>query len=68
MRKKPAFQDPHSLVESRDGDLEAAIGRQVRALRKKLDMRVTELAKLAQGAGVLRRQRGRVQPVELTAK
>ena len=47
MKKKPAFQDPHSLVENRDGDLEAAIGRQVRALRKKLDMRVTELAKLA---------------------
>ncbi len=47
MKKKPAFQDPHSLVENREGDLEAAIGRQVRALRKKLDMRVTELAKLA---------------------
>lgn len=47
MKKEPAFQDPHSLVENREGDLEAAIGRQVRALRKKLDMRVTELAKLA---------------------
>ena len=47
MKKKPTLQDPHSLVERRDGDLEAAIGRQVRALRKKLDMRVTELAKLA---------------------
>ena len=47
MKKPPAFQDPHSLVESRHGDLEAAIGRQVRSLRKKLDMRVTELAKLA---------------------
>ena len=47
MKKKSNFQDPHSLVENRDGDLEAAIGRQVRALRKKLDMRVTELAKLA---------------------
>ena len=47
MKKKSPFQDPHSLVENRDGDLEAAIGRQVRALRKKLDMRVTELAKLA---------------------
>jgi transcriptional regulator with XRE-family HTH domain len=47
MKKISAFQDPHSLVENRDGDLEAAIGRQVRALRKKLDMRVTELAKLA---------------------
>ena len=47
MKKPPAFQDPHSLVESREGDLEAAIGRQVRSLRKKLDMRVSELAKLA---------------------
>ncbi len=47
MKKQPAFQDPHSLVENREGDLEAAIGRQVRSLRKKLDMRVTELAKLA---------------------
>ena len=47
MKKKSTLQDPHSLVESRDGDLEAAIGRQVRSLRKKLDMRVTELAKLA---------------------
>ena len=47
MKKKSPFQDPHSLVENRDGDLEAAIGRQVRALRKKLDMRVSELAKLA---------------------
>jgi len=47
MKKRPRFQDPHSLVASREGDLEAAIGRQVRSLRKKLDMRVTELAKLA---------------------
>ncbi len=47
MAAKRALQDPHSLVESREGDLEAAIGRQVRSLRKKLDMRVTELAGLA---------------------
>ena len=47
MKKQSTFQDPHSLVENREGDLEAAIGRQVRSLRKKLDMRVTELAKLA---------------------
>lgn len=47
MKKHAQFQDPHSMIENRDGDLEAAIGRQVRALRKKLDMRVTELAKLA---------------------
>jgi len=44
---KAALQDPHSLVEDREGDLEAAIGRQVRRLRKRLDMRVTELAGLA---------------------
>ena len=53
MKKKSLLQDPHSLVESRDGDLEAAIGRQVRALRKKLDMRVTELATLAALSGAL---------------
>jgi transcriptional regulator with XRE-family HTH domain len=47
MVAKDALQDPHSLVEDRDGDLEAAIGRQVRRLRKRLDMRVTELAGLA---------------------
>ncbi len=41
------FQDPHSLVGSRQNDLEAAIGLQVRALRKKLGMTVTELASLA---------------------
>ena len=47
MTPKAALQDPHSLVEDREGDLEAAIGRQVRRLRKRLDMRVTELAGLA---------------------
>ena len=47
MAAKRALQDPHSLVARREGDLEAAIGRQVRSLRKKLDMRVTELASLA---------------------
>ena len=47
MTAKRALQDPHSLVESREGDLEAAIGRQVRSLRKKLDIRVAELAGLA---------------------
>ena len=47
MAAKRALQDPHSLVARREGDLEAAIGRQVRSLRKKLDMRVTELANLA---------------------
>ena len=47
MTAKGALQDPHSLVEDRDGDLESAIGRQVRRLRKRLDMRVTEVAGLA---------------------
>jgi transcriptional regulator with XRE-family HTH domain len=41
------MQDPHSLADSRAHSLEAAIGRQVRALRRKLDMTVTELAGLA---------------------
>ncbi len=44
MTKDRSFQDPHSLVGSRRNDLEAAIGLQVRALRKKLGMTVTELA------------------------
>jgi transcriptional regulator with XRE-family HTH domain len=41
------FQDPHSLAGDRDNDLEAAIGRKVRELRKRLDITVTELAGLA---------------------
>ena len=44
MTAKSHMQDPHSLAGSRGNDLEAAIGRQVRALRKKHDMTVTELA------------------------
>ena len=44
MTKDGDFQDPHSLVGRRQNDLEAAIGLQVRALRKKLGMTVTELA------------------------
>jgi len=47
MTAKPELQDPHSLADSRYNDLESAIGRQVRALRKKLDMTVTELAGVA---------------------
>ena len=43
MTKDGDFQDPHSLVGRRQNDLEAAIGLQVRALRKKLGMTVTEL-------------------------
>ena len=44
MTAKSHMQDPHSLAGARGNDLEAAIGRQVRALRKKHDMTVTELA------------------------
>ncbi|MFQ5783483.1 MAG: helix-turn-helix domain-containing protein [Alphaproteobacteria bacterium] len=47
MAEKPKLQDPHSLVGRRNNDLEGAIGRQVRSLRKKLDMTVTEFAGLA---------------------
>ena len=43
----PAFQDPHGLVGSKDGSLETAIGREVREFRKRLEMTVAELAKLA---------------------
>ena len=50
----PAFQDPHGLVGARDGSLETAIGREVREFRKRLDMTVAELAKLADlSAGML---------------
>lgn len=44
MTAKSHMQDPHSLAGARGNDLEAAIGRQVRALRKRHDMTVTELA------------------------
>jgi len=42
-----AGQDPHALAGTRDASLEAAIGREVRAFRRQLDMTVTELAKAA---------------------
>ena len=38
------FQDPHALGGARDNTLEVAIGREVRAFRRKLDMTVAELA------------------------
>lgn len=41
-----AFQDPHRIA-ARDHTLESAIGRQVRTLRRKLDMTVTDLANQA---------------------
>lgn len=41
------FQDPHALDGARENTLEVAIGREVRAFRKKLDMTVAELASAA---------------------
>jgi DNA-binding XRE family transcriptional regulator len=50
----PAFQDPHALVGTTSPRLEVAIGREVRAFRRKLDMTVADLAKLADlSAGML---------------
>ncbi|HUL08412.1 MAG TPA: XRE family transcriptional regulator [Candidatus Acidoferrum sp.] len=50
----PAFQDPHGLVGATHAQLEIAIGREVREFRKKLDMTVADLAKLADlSAGML---------------
>jgi transcriptional regulator with XRE-family HTH domain len=37
-------QDPHALSGARDNVLEVAIGREVRAFRNKLDIKVTDLA------------------------
>jgi len=50
----PKFQDPHGLVDATRARLEVAIGREVREFRKKLDMTVADLAKLADlSAGML---------------
>src|SRR6185312_17011074 len=44
----------HGLVGSKDGSLETAIGREVREFRKRQEMTVAELAKLAElSAGML---------------
>ena len=52
--ERAAFQDPHGLAGRRDGQLEEAIGREVRDFRRKLDMTVAELARLANlSAGML---------------
>lgn len=45
--KDQDFQDAHSLRGARDNRLERSIGHQVRGFRKKLDMTVAELARLA---------------------
>jgi transcriptional regulator with XRE-family HTH domain len=48
------FQDPHGLIDDRHGRLEGAIGREVRDFRRKLNMTVAELAKMAElSAGML---------------
>src|SRR5262249_37630519 len=53
-QQSPQFQDPHGLVGSKGGSLEVAIGHEVREFRKKLDMTVAELAKVAKlSAGML---------------
>jgi transcriptional regulator with XRE-family HTH domain len=41
------MQDPHGLAGKRDGNLETAIGREVRTFRRQLDMTVAELARQA---------------------
>ena len=49
-RQQPAqefSQDPHALGGGRDSSLELSIGREVRNFRKKINMTVAELAKLA---------------------
>ncbi len=52
--KEFELQDPHSLAGKREGNLEVAIGREVREFRRKLDMTVAELARLAgMSAGML---------------
>lgn len=43
-RLKPLKQDPHALRDSQENVLEVAIGREVRAFRKKLGITVADLA------------------------
>jgi transcriptional regulator with XRE-family HTH domain len=45
--KASDMQDPHGLAGKRDGNLETAIGREVRTFRRQLDMTVAELARQA---------------------
>ena len=45
--KRQLDQDPHALEGARDNGLEVAIGREVRAFRRQLEMTVVELAKAA---------------------
>ncbi len=46
-RDTASYQDPHALQGAKDNRLEVAIGREVRAFRKLLDMTVIDLAKAA---------------------
>ena len=53
-KAQPEFQDPHKLRSPANGQLETAIGREVREFRKKLDMTVAQLAGQAKlSAGML---------------
>ncbi len=53
-KARPEFQDPHKLRSPANGQLETAIGREVREFRKKLDMTVAQLAGQAKlSAGML---------------
>ena len=53
-KAQPDFQDPHKLRSPANGQLETAIGREVREFRKKLDMTVAQLAGQARlSAGML---------------
>jgi transcriptional regulator with XRE-family HTH domain len=44
VRPAPLTQDPHAVRDTREKVLEVAIGREIRAFRKKLDITVAELA------------------------
>lgn len=46
-QSKDLGQDPHAIGGGRETSLELSIGREVRDFRKKIDMTVAELAKLA---------------------
>jgi len=58
------MQDPHGLAGKRDGNLESAIGREVRTFRRQLDMTVAELARQAGlSAGMLSKiENGKAMP------
>jgi transcriptional regulator with XRE-family HTH domain len=62
--KKDKFQDPHHASIDRSNELEAAIGREVKAFRKELNMTVVELANVANlSAGMLSKiEHGQTSP------